>query len=129
MSKFNIHDIIYSSGDVFLPESIKKFLSIDIIGDHTKTFYISNWSVVHLLSGIIIGYIIIYNNFSKYGILTKKEYYLKMFSLHTIWEMWQIFIGMSHPLKLTGQSNLIDIILDTLLFMFGAFLVTFYLKI
>jgi hypothetical protein len=120
MSKYTIHDIMYSSGDVFLPEYLKKFLAIDLIGNHTKTFYISNWSIVHLLSGILIGYIFIYFNFSKDGNLTNKEYYLKMFSLHTIWEMWQIFIGMSHPLNLSGQSNIIDTIMDTILFMVGA---------
>jgi len=127
MSKYTIHDIIYSSGDVFLPDKLKKFLSNDLIGSHHKTFYISIWSIVHLLSGILIGYIIIYNNFSKSGILTKEEYYLKMFSIHTIWEMWQIFIGMSHPLKFVGQSNLVDTIIDTILFMLGAWLIKLYL--
>lgn len=127
MSKPTIHDIIYSSGDVFLPEKLKKFLSIDLIGDHNKTFYISNWSIVHLLSGILLGFILIFNNFSKYGKLTNEEYYLKMFSVHSIWEFWQIFIGMSNPLRLTGQSNIVDIIIDTILFMFGAFIVKLYL--
>lgn len=123
MVRHTLHDILYSSGDVFLPESLKKFLAIDLVGDCRKTFYISNWSLVHLLSGILAGYILIYFNFSKTGLLGTQEYYLKMFAIHTIWEMWQIFIGMSNPLRLTGRSNIIDILIDTLLFMTGAWLI------
>lgn len=119
----SIHEILYSSGDVFLPKLVKDFLAKDLVGNHRRTFYISNWSLIHLLSGMLVGYIIIYFNFSKTGILGVEEYYLKMFAIHTIWEMWQIFIGMSRPLSLVGQSNIVDTIIDTILFMIGAWLV------
>ena len=36
--------------------------------------------------------------------------------LHTLWEFWQIIIGMSRPYSLSGRSNLID----TIVFMTGA---------
>ena len=45
-----------------------------------------------------------------------------MFALHTIWECWQILIGMSKPYMLTGRGNLVDIVVDTLMFMLGAYL-------
>jgi hypothetical protein len=45
-----------------------------------------------------------------------------MLIIHTVWEFWQMLIGMSKPYKLTGSSNLIDIIMDTLLFMFSAYI-------
>ena len=40
--------------------------------------------------------------------------------LHTLWEFWQIIIGMSRPYSLSGRSNLIDTIVDTIVFMNGA---------
>ena len=46
-----------------------------------------------------------------------------MFILHTFWELWQAIIGMSRPYKLTGRSNLVDTILDTIFFIFGAYVV------
>ena len=42
----NIKKLVYSSGDIFLPEKIKKILVTDLIGTSTKTFYVSGWSIV-----------------------------------------------------------------------------------
>ena len=109
-----LKNIIYNSGDVFLPDNIKKILSYDIIGSHKKTFYISGWSIVHFINGIVFGYLYL---FLKYD---KKYYIIKLFMLHTLWEFWQIIIGMSRPYSLSGRSNLIDTIVDTIVFMGGA---------
>jgi len=51
-----------------------------------------------------------------------KTYFLNLFIIHTIWEYWQIYIGMSKPLRLTYHNNLIDIIFDTVIFMLGSYL-------
>jgi hypothetical protein len=51
-----------------------------------------------------------------------KFYYYNLFIIHTIWELWQILIGMSKPWKLTGHSNLIDIFVDTIVFMIGTYI-------
>jgi hypothetical protein len=48
--------------------------------------------------------------------------YLHGFLVHTAWELWQIAIGMSHPLRLTGGGNVFDICMDTALFMAGMWL-------
>ena len=117
MNKIYLQDVIYNSGDVFLPEQVKNILGTDLIGSSKKSFYVSGWSIVHLISGIIFGYIYLY---LKWDI---RLYTFKLFILHTIWEMWQILIGMSKPYKLTGRSNLIDIIMDTVFFMSGAYIV------
>jgi hypothetical protein len=117
MNKIYLQDIIYNSGDVFLPEKVKNILGTDLIGSSKKTFYVSGWSIVHLISGIIFGYIYLY---LKWDI---RLYTFKLFILHTIWEIWQMLIGMSKPYKLTGRSNLIDIIMDTIFFMLGAYIV------
>lgn len=116
MGKYNLREIIYSSGDVFLPDSVKKFLSTDLIGSSKDTFYISIWSIIHFLSGIFIGH---FYFFMQWNVQT---YMLNMFALHTIWECWQILIGMSNPYTLTGRGNLVDIVVDTLVFMLGAYL-------
>ena len=120
MNKKYIENIIYNSGDVFLPEKIKKILGTDLIGTSKKTFYVSGWSIVHLINGIIVGYIYLYLKGDH------KMYTFKLLIIHTIWEFWQILIGMSKPYKLTGRSNLIDSIMDTIFFMLGAYIVRKY---
>jgi hypothetical protein len=117
MNKIYLQNIIYSSGDVFLPEKVKNILGTDLIGSSNKTFYVSGWSIIHLINGLIIGYIYLY---FKGGI---RLYTLTLLIIHTMWEFWQVLIGMSKPYKLTGRSNLIDIIMDTIFFMLGAYIV------
>jgi hypothetical protein len=122
MKNRSLRDILKHSADVFLPDSINNFLLINIVGDKSKTFYINNWSIVHLISGFILGYIV-----DKYLLIDNsnliiENYYFKMFILHTIWELWQIFSNISNPFSITGDSNIVDIIIDTILFMIGAYI-------
>lgn len=116
MDKEYIKKIIYRSGDVFLPENVITILATDIIGSSKKTFYISGWSIIHFISGILTGYLYLY---FKYDIT---RYALNMLIIHTLWELWQISIGTSKPYKLTERGNIIDTIVDTLLFMWGAYI-------
>jgi hypothetical protein len=113
----NIQNILYNSGDVFLPEKIKNILGTDLIGTSKKTFYVSGWSIVHLINGIIIGYIYLYFKWDS------RLYTYKLLIIHTMWEFWQMLIGMAKPYKLTGRSNLIDTIMDTIFFMTGAYII------
>ncbi len=120
LNKKYIQDIIYNSGDVFLPEKVKNILGTDLIGNSKNTFYVSGWSIVHLINGIIFGYLYLYfkgNN---------RLYFFKLLLMHTIWECWQMLIGMAKPYKLTGRSNIIDTIIDTIFFMLGAYIVHIY---
>lgn len=120
--KINWHKVFFNSGDVFLPEPIKNFLSIFIYKyPNTKNeadfiFYIQWWSIVHLINGIIVGFLYLY---FRYNI---QNYFLNMFIIHTIWEIWQVIIGMSKPYNIIGRNGLIDTITDTILFMFGSYL-------
>ena len=109
--------MLYDSGNVFLPDNIKQILTYDVIGSHKKTFYISGWSIIHFINGLIFGYLYLYLHFDK------KYYIINLFVLHSIWELWQITIGMSRPYSLSGRSNLIDTIVDTILFMTGALII------
>ena len=122
MNKEYIHNMIYNSGDMFLPERLKYILSVDLIGNSKKTFYVSWWSIVHFINGMLFGYSYLYLN------KDIKFYYYKLFILHSLWEMWQALIGMSKPYKLSGRSNLIDIVQDTIFFMVGAYIIrNFYM--
>ena len=122
MDKEYIKKIIYSSGDIFLPENVKTILKKDIIGSSKKTFYIYGWSINHFISGMLIGYIYLY---FKYDVT---RYALNMLIIHTLWEVWQILIGISKPYKLIGENNLIDTIVDTLLFMCGSYITIKYIN-
>jgi hypothetical protein len=114
-------EIIESSGDVFLPRKISTFLSKDIIGSHNKTFYISYWSLIHLFSGIVCGYIVAKYFTKKTGNIIVDNFYTKLFIIHLIWELWQILIGMSNPHNLIGRNNIVDTMVDTILFMAGGY--------
>lgn len=86
----------YASGDLFLPKSVRNLLEIYIIGNDTSLFYISLWSFMHMISGIIFSFI---SNSLQGYIVT-----------HTLWELWQIYIKMTPIHKLRGA---IDIFTDT----------------
>jgi len=109
-------NILYNSGDLFLPKRIRNFLSTDILGSSDDTFYISYWSLIHFMSGILAG-----QAYTAFG-ANKKNYYATMIFVHTLWELWQIYIGMAKPYKLKGSSNLVDTIVDTILFMSGTYI-------
>jgi hypothetical protein len=108
--------MIYKSGDFFLPKPIKQFLDKSVYMTDNYSFYINGWSFVHFFSGMLVGALYIYLD------KPMKFYYYKMFVIHTIWELWQMLIGMSKPWKLTGDSNLIDTFVDTIVYMFGSYL-------
>lgn len=107
-----MNDLLYRSGDLFLPKSVRTILEQYYIGNDKTVFYITNWSFVHLLSGVLTGYILVkwYSNL---------PYYTTGFIIHGIWELWQIFIGMTKWKTLRGQM---DIFVDTVMFMVGMFL-------
>jgi hypothetical protein len=116
-----IEDILYRSGDVFLPKQVKTLLDSPLYSCQSDTyyFYINAWTFTHMLSGLLIGYIFLHIGRVHNG------YYYIMFATHTIWETWQVIIGMSKPFSMTGVNNIIDTIVDTLAFLCGAYIATF----
>lgn len=117
MDKEYWKNILYNSGDMFLPMWLRKFLEQDIIGSSSKTFYISYWSIIHFINGLFVGFLYLHLGYNK------QHYLSTMFIIHLLWEMWQTIIGMAKPYRLTGPSNLIDTIMDTILFMLGAYII------
>jgi len=112
--------LLYKSGDIFLPTKIRDFLETHIIGSYKDSIYVTYWSIFHFMMGIISGWIYLMFGYSS------KYYFKAMFFLHTIWELWQVFIGMSKPNKHKGKNNRYDILLDTIFFMIGTYL-AFYI--
>jgi hypothetical protein len=92
----------YASGDLFLPAELRRVLEIYIIGNDSSTFYITIWSFMHLLSGVFFSFIS--------GSLT--DY----ITVHTIWELWQIYIKMTPIHTVRG---VIDIFTDTIMGIIG----------
>jgi hypothetical protein len=113
MDNQTLRKYLYHSGDAFLPDSVRNTLVKNIVGSSKNTFYISGWSLVHLMNGLLFGYL--YLHF-RYNV---RYYTATMLIIHTLWELWQVFIGMSKPYMLTGPSNIVDTFIDTILFMFG----------
>ena len=112
-------NLLFRSGDLFLTGSIKKILDTVLIGSYESGWYISNWSMMHMISGIIVGFLL----------KTYKNPYLYGLIIHTIWELWQIFIGMSNAHnKLSGKSGLIDTIVDSLFFLLGMSIYFYFSK-
>jgi hypothetical protein len=112
------NQLIYKSGDFLLPQPIKKVLDILLYKNYDYSFYVEVWHILHFVVGFLMGLVYIKSGY-RYN---TKIYLFNLFIIHTIWEYWQIYIGMSHPLRLTYHNNLIDILFDTFVFMLGSYL-------
>jgi hypothetical protein len=122
MSNSNLNNVLYKSGDVFLPKGMVQFLDHGFYFDNQQRFYINLWTGLHFLSGIIVGSVV-----SKY-VAEPAYFFIICLIIHTLWESWQVYIGMSKPWLLSGSSNLIDSVVDTIAFMGGVALFFYKLK-
>ncbi len=107
----NRDSIWYKSGDIFLGKNIRDKLETKII--ETKTYYINYWSLFHFFVGFF------------YALIFRKKFdkirlYVYGFLIHTLWEYWQVYIGMTLVHTYLGKN---DLILDTVFFMLGIFVV------
>jgi hypothetical protein len=74
------------------------------IGDDTSTLYITNWTFVHFLSGVLTVWL--FPSLSVWG----------AFWLHSLAELWQILIGNTPWWTTRGR---VDVLVDTLFYMIG----------
>jgi hypothetical protein len=102
---------LYKSGDLFLPDDAKRFLQTYIIGNDSSIYYINYWSLIHLLSGVVMHHLV-------------GDKAIFSLVVHTLWELWQIYIGMT---KINARG-IIDSINDTLFFMIGFYISRIYRK-
>jgi hypothetical protein len=105
----DLEKILFNSGDLFLPKSVKAFLEQYWIGDDTSLFYVTWWTFIHFVSGVLTGYLLFY--FKSTG-----TYYWSGFLIHSVWELWQMIGKNTAYWTMRGQ---IDIGVDTVAFMIG----------
>jgi hypothetical protein len=102
-------DVLYLSGDVFLPKRMRTVLERYHVGNDRSLVYVTNWSILHFFTGFLVG-ILLMSFFPTY------DYYWTGFWVHTIWEIWQILVSNTPWWTTRGQ---IDVVVDTLIFMLG----------
>jgi hypothetical protein len=107
-----LHTILFQSGDLFLPKSLLRFLETYYVGSDTSLLYISNWTLVHCLVGVVLAL-----NF--FPSMTQKATLWRIFWIHSAWELWQI-IGQNTPIH--TLRGILDIIMDTSATLLGAWL-------
>ena len=138
MDKEKKETLLYQSTGLFLPRKFQDFLDIYHVGNDNTTFYITNWTIMHFLSGVLIAYIL---SLYKYK-LTKQQIFIIAFVIHTGWECWQIFVDIVTFHKPKYQSNdfvdsrtidtlrgKLDVIVDTIAFMLGVSLYVYLKKL
>lgn len=101
-------DFLTRTGDLLLPRPVLDVLEIYHIGGPKSLVYVTNWSIVHFVSGLLTGYLLL-QYYPRYN------YYWAGFVIHTIWEIWQLVVN-NTPYTIRGM---IDIGMDTVLFMAG----------
>jgi hypothetical protein len=100
------NSLLYKVGDGFLGKSIRNFLDKQLLGEKNKTLiYINLWSIMHLFSGILV-----------YSFITTDIY--QAIVIHTIFELWQIYIGMTN----VDIYGITDSFVDTLFFILGFYI-------
>lgn len=104
---------VYRSGDIWLPEQTVKFLHTYVVGDDSTLFYINYWHGMHFLSGVLFGLF-----------FKLQQPFLVYLLVHTLWELWQLSIGMTKQ-NLRGY---IDILVDTCMGLAGLALARFVIQ-
>lgn len=107
--------IKYDSSAFFIPHELQKFIDSEIYVSKDKKLIIDGWTIMHLISGIIIGFIYLHylkynNNFIRYFII--------LLSLHIIWEYYETLINVEKPFN-EIDSIYDDTIIDTIFFAIG----------
>ena len=114
----NKDSLVYRSGDAFAPERIREKLFEYIIGGPNTLFYLNYWSIIHMLSGVLCGVLI----HKLGGFVSGINYYAIGLIIHTLWELWQMLIGMSIYKGKYALRQWIDTLVDTIMFIGGMFI-------
>ena len=108
----DLPNILFRSGDLFLPNNLVGMLNTYLVGDDTTLFYVNIWTILHFSSGILIGFLLVFYK-------SASTYFWTGFLIHTAWEIWQIIVKNTPIQTLRGQ---IDILTDTFAFLIGMYL-------
>ena len=105
-----LEDILFRSGDLFLSKHVRTFLESYYMGSDTSILYITNWTVVHLLVGVVLALYM-------FPSMPKEAALWRIFWIHSAWELWQI-IGQNTPIH--TLRGILDVMVDTSATMLGA---------
>lgn len=97
------NDFLCKTGDLLLPKSVRRNLETYVIGSDRTLFYVTYWSIMHFVSGVLIVYFF-------------DTSYWNGFLIHTVWEVYQILVRNTPFHTLRGK---LDVVVDTALFMAG----------
>jgi hypothetical protein len=109
-----VQGILFRAGDAFLPAGIIKALNRYVVGGPQTLVYLNVWSFIHFASGAACGAALWRAGIRGGG----SAWTAIMLLIHTVWENMQIISGMTS----LGLRGLIDIVVDTLMFMAGGWL-------
>jgi hypothetical protein len=107
-------DVLCRTGDLLLPVSVRRVLEMYWIGNERSWVYITNWSIVHAISGVLTA-LLLQRYAARWPVVATS------FWIHTAWELWQILVQNTPWWTLRGW---VDIAMDTTLFMLGVLLAT-----
>jgi hypothetical protein len=112
-TEWNWNNVLFRSGDLFLPKPVRDVLEYYYIGNDKTLFYVTNWTIIHFLTGLwMASYLKSNPNYAN------PKIYLIAFLIHTLWELWQIYGGNTPIRTLRGA---IDVFTDTAAFMLGVY--------
>ena len=115
LDKLSQESLLFRSGDLFFGRDLRRFLETFLYGSYESNIYITYWSILHFISGILTALV-----FHTYMPNIQHPYVVGLL-LHTLWEFWQVYIGMSRPWNWKGHNGFTDFIMDTALFMAGMY--------
>lgn len=107
--------IKYDSSAFFMPHTLQKIIDTEIYVSKDKRLEINGWTIMHLISGIIIGFI--YLHYLKYN-NNFIWYFIVLLSLHIIWEYYETLISIEKPFEEIDDIY-DDTIIDTIFFAIG----------
>lgn len=89
-----------------MPTSVRRVLETYWIGNDQSLIYVTNWTLVHFLSGVLLVWAV--------PTVSGRT----AFWVHSAWEAWQILVGNTPWRTTRGQ---LDVLVDTLFFMAGVY--------
>lgn len=110
-------NIIRRSSDVFLPPRVVETLNRVVVGNKTTGWYVDGWSGMHMLAGLLCSVFLLASGFRGFS------GFLVALLVHTAWEIWQIYVGLTYIPSFNHVTNLRDAFTDTVFFMLGVWMV------
>lgn len=110
-------NIFLRSTDVFLPPRVVETLNRVVVGNKKTGWYVDGWSGMHVLAGVLCGFLFIAFGFRGFG------GFLAALLIHTAWEFWQVHVGLTYIPGFDLVANRYDALTDTAFFLLGVWIV------